>query len=457
MLPERGSKSLHVNPYGADWIRNEKSNINVVGSYYNDTIRNYGAHVSINTGDGNDNIVNYDDGIYATIRAGSGNDYISNWQAANISLDAGDGDDEINIGGSNSTVDAGNGNDDIETYGSGKSISINGGSGNDYVRVGGANMTINGGRDNDVFEFSYYNGSDHLIQYANGDGNDTLRNLRSNDLLHITDGNYSLQTIGNNLILTVGDGSMTLLDAANRKVRVKNSSGNIDVLNPDGSIVLHNEQSDVNIVGSSHADTIYSDMASNVLIDGGVGNDWIDTYYYNENSTILGGDGDDSIYNSAANSTMNGGAGNDSIHNWGDNISINGSSDNDTINNTGDNVTIVGGSGDDSIDLHYRIIGAYEDAYSCANVVQYAEGDGNDTIQGIAFTDLIHITAGGYFTQTVDNDLIISVGDGSMILLGAAKMSHFDTICQLVFSLMPVKIDNVPSKRRSEGTMKRRR
>ena len=106
---------------------------------------------------------------------------------------------------------------------------------------------------------------------------------------------------------------------------------------------------------------------------------------------------------------MNGGNGNDFICNYqeGENVSING----------GDYVTVNGGAGNDSIILA-RVRIAYADYSNPSTVIEYSSGDGDDTITGFDANDTLSI-AGSYTRSTVDNDVIFSVGNGSITLKDA--------------------------------------
>ena len=94
--------------------------------------------------------------------------------------------------------------------------------------------------------------------------------------------------------------------------------------------------------------------------------------------------------------SINAGAGNDSINVWEWN-----------------EVTVRGGTGDDTI------TGTGE-----GKVIEYASGDGNDVILGYDDDDIIRLVDGAdYTTQRSDDDAIISVGSGSILLKDAASQS----------------------------------
>ena len=166
----------------------------------------------------------------------------------------------------------------------------------------------------------------------------------------------------------------------------------------------------VRIYGNSGNDTI-KNSGERVTIYGGAGKDSVSSI--GDNVRIYGGAGDDSIYNSSGdNVTLDGGAGNDFIYNSsGDSLKIYGGAGNDFILSFFDNITLTGGKGNDSI-----TIASY---YSKNNVVKYAKGDGNDTITGFNSDDTLHITKGSYKVSTKNNDVIVKVSTGKIILKDA--------------------------------------
>ena len=166
--------------------------------------------------------------------------------------------------------------------------------------------------------------------------------------------------------------------------------------------------------GTSGSDTINNNVscADHVTIDTGAGNDYIhhSGYYvsgYNDGwqnggsyVSINGGDGDDYIRSS----------------NYVNYTTIEGGADDDYIFNTSSNyVTINGGDGNDIIQ---------NVTSSSGLLIQYSQGDGNDTISGFNENSTLEIGGGygTYVTQTSGNDVIVYVGDGSIVLSGAASL-----------------------------------
>ena len=157
-----------------------------------------------------------------------------------------------------------------------------------------------------------------------------------------------------------------------------------------------------------------------VTIDAGSGDDTIhsDNSYY---SKIYAGEGDDSIKNLAWNAlhvTIYGEDGNDYIHNMVPKVLIYGGSGNDVIDNSdakdNEDVTINGGAGDDYV---------YNDSQKI--LFQYATGDGNDLIEGFNETSTLQICGGNgtYSSQVSGDDIIVTVVDGKITLVGATSLA----------------------------------
>ena len=116
------------------------------------------------------------------------------------------------------------------------------------------------------------------------------------------------------------------------------------------------------------------------------------------NSTILGGDGSDSIDNNAKDSFINAGAGKDSI------------------SNSGSNVTLLGGTGDDQITLTTA---------AKNNLIRYYAGDGNDTIWGFGKDDSLNIWENdslvAWSSIAGGKNSIVKVGNNTITLVGVVE------------------------------------
>ncbi len=293
------------------------------------------------------------------------------------------------------TINAGGANDSIS--GVYMYSSINSGAGDDYIIArGGFYSMILGGSGNDTL------GCDHcFLSYVSGGANDDIiivlgySNIISGD---------STTKSGADIIVTVGDGKITLSGAAS-----------LSTLNIAGTLSSGNE-------GTSGNDSI-TNTVGGVSINALGGNDTI--VNAGDSVTIEAGAGNDEIFNGNLGSNSNGGenvsisggAGNDEIRNWhGNNATLlGGTGDDALINSYGDKVFLAGNAGDDSISLG-------EDATN--NLILYSSGDGNDLIQGFRADSTLQIGGGTgtYSKETVDSDIIVTVGDGTITLAGAASL-----------------------------------
>ena len=417
---------------GIDW--GNGGNKNIVGTSGADSIPNTVDGATISALAGNDTVANGGDSV--SIDAGAGNDYVYTWNSSNVTINGGAGNDYIQS--SMTSYYSSYGVDD--SY-----ISIDGGKGKDTIRVFGNSYsdgtltgyygsynTISGGADNDVISLS--SGSyGNKILYASGDGNDTIYGLDANDTLQISGAKYTTTTSGNNLIFTVGKGKITVVGGANTALSV---DGTLDDSTSGKNI--NNSNDNTLITGTAYDDTIYN-YGDNVSIDASNGNDSIRNI--GDSVTIDAGSGDDYIWNSIQSYyggyvSINGSAGNDSVFNWSDSVKIYAGAGDDSIHNEGSNVTIDTGDGNDTIEQwsygsygnnDTLIGGKGNDLISIYgsgnNLIQYANGDGNDTIYGLNSDDTLQISGAKYTTTTSSNNLIFTVGKGKITVVGGANIA----------------------------------
>ncbi len=431
-----GNNTSIVAGTGNDSIYNRSFYTTILGGAGKDTVYNHnGEWASINTGDGNDSIYNVstydDDGYYVTISGGAGNDTIKNEYGNYASIFAGIGNDSIYNRSYSTTINGGTGNDTMTNFNAALT-SVNGGAGNDLIKLGGdidyasGNVTVKGGTGKDTISIS---GSAHsnIIQYASGDGNDVIYGLGSTDTLKITGAKYTRSTVGNDVVLKVGKGSITLKDAASTTINIQGTlkgggststvqpapaPSSDDIYGTSGHDYLKVSVGGSAAYGYDGNDTI-TNYSNNVYISGGNGNDSIKSGSYASNVTVHGGAGNDKISVSGSDAQIYGETGNDSIYVVRcDNGYIDGGSGNDTIGVwSAVNLTLKGGTGDDRIELS-RLNNP-----SC--VIQYASGDGNDTVTGFSDNDTLKITGAKYTRSTVGNDVVFKVGSGKITLKNA--------------------------------------
>ena len=171
---------------------------------------------------------------------------------------------------------------------------------------------------------------------------------------------------------------------------------------------IYNNTSNTLISGSLGNDDISNSGDYNVTIDAGEGKNTIKNW--GRSALIISGSDDDYIDNHGKDSTIHAGGGNDFIYNSANYSIIYSEDGNDTIETSGigDDCTIVSGAGDDLLKIYNS---------SGNNLIQYAEGDGNDVVineKGRQSNFTLSITKGSY-TQAIDgNDLLVKVGNGSV-------------------------------------------
>ena len=410
---------------GGKTITNYNKNSLVSGTAYADTITNHAGGVTINGGNGNDSISNSTDSDYTI-----SNDY------------------------GYVTIDGGAGNDTIYNYD--PQVSINGGAGNDRISLSNCS-------DNDTIYGSGLAG--HLYQYASGDGNDSIYYFGASDTLSISGGQYTRSTVGNDVIIKVGEGSITLKDAKGTTINidgvesvtpdptppitltlistvnadntVKGTSGNDNLSNSVSSAVIYgyagndtinidnNSKSglqNITVFGGDGKDYIYNrstyytkPLFLNVLIDGGTNNDYIQSH--SRNSTLIGGEGHDTITSTGNEVSITGNAGNDSIDSSGEDATIYGGDGVDKIHSKGNNSYIDGGAGNDSLRSDPSN-NSYTTVSGGINVTMNG-GNGNDyiycwlndngSLKGGNGADTISVAGGDYVTVNggAGNDSII--------------------------------------------------
>lgn len=313
--------------------------------------------------------------------------------------------DTISNSSSFVTIDGGKGNDIIS---GGYYNSIAGGAGKDSINIVGYSTTVNAGAGNDAINISS-NYSNSLIQYASGDGKDVIYGFSSTDTLHITKGSYTTTTSGDDVVLNIGKGSVTFKDAIAGTLAIEDSKGNVKYIQAANHI---SNYSDTQVVSATAKRDYIENQGVKVTVNAAAGDDTIANY--GGNSKINGGDGDDLIGSSEAalHVKIDGGKGKDYIDSYGDYTSVSGGAGDDTITSySGYATTIKGGAGNDYISLG---------SSANYNIISYATGAGNDTVEGFGTDDVLRITKGSYNAKASGSDVIVTVGEGKITLKDAA-------------------------------------
>ena len=206
------------------------------------------------------------------------------------------------------------------------------------------------------------------------------------------------------------------------------------------------------ITGTSSADFILNHCVK-VTISTGNGNDIVNNLFNSDYNYYAN---DDLLYWSAECVSINTGAGNDSVYNnSGQYCTINTGTGNDYVDNdNGDDSTINTGAGNDSVISYWSedcIINTgagndsvcnYQSASCCTintgtendlisfdtsswgNIIIYSSGDGNDVIYGFNNNRItLSISGSSYSTEKSGDDIIVTVDDGKITLVGAASLS----------------------------------
>lgn len=184
------------------------------------------------------------------------------------------------------------------------------------------------------------------------------------------------------------------------------SRGVLTITENDGSKQIFNTKSNLSVVMNA---TRLSNYGSSVTIAGTAGDDTIFSHLNASKNAVRGGVGDDFVVIYDESSTVFGGAGNDKIAVYGGRNVLYGDDGMDffLINSGAGRNTIIGREGNDII--------ALED--SDTQIIVYNSGDGNDVVFGYDDNDRISIPV-KYNTTVSGDNVVITVGDGAMTLMG---------------------------------------
>lgn len=277
---------------------------------------------------------------------------MSDWIGSDL-LSGLDGNDTINGGtvlgpSSSDTLDGGNGDDVLNagrySYSSDK---LYGGEGHDTLIVkAGANSLYGGGGDDLLVSGSggLYSSSDYL---DGGSGNDTLQGGGG---LSGGDGDDLMSTNAFTGYATGGQGNDTISGtggAGYSNLTVDGGDGNDSI----DSYALNNH---LNVYGGEGNDTIEGGAQMNAKVDAGTGDDVVTAYRATGGPgdvTVLAGDGNDAVTatNYNGNCSVDGGIGDDvlSARTSQGSVTIDGGAGNDTLTSAHGVATLTGGEGSD--------------------------------------------------------------------------------------------------------------
>lgn len=302
----------------------------------------------------------------STVMGTDGKDWFTNWNANDVLISVGAGDDYVENRARRVNVLTGAGNDTIYNW---------------------QRATIDSGADNDFIE-NYYSNN----QIICGAGDDTVRNGAESTNTSITGdaGNDEIHNVADDVVINAGDGDDTI-DNSDENFQINAGGSNVSIDAGKGNDSIYGNNNYATINGGSGSDTI-------------TGNHW--------QSHISGDAGDDLIdITTYAYNTLDGGAGNDTIIAGGDGHSVNGGIGNDLINLSGTGLIISGGKGNDTI----------SGSDTASRLYQYKKGDGSDIIYGYNENDSIMISGAKFSTTTSGEDVIVKVGNFVAMTLIDAK------------------------------------
>lgn len=213
--------------------------------------------------------------------------------ADGIVVDAGDGDDEINVTQDKTTNDVTvevNGEQHTFTGPDTNNLIIRGGTGNDRVTVDSGvtvDLRIEGGDGND-----YVRG---------GSGNDKIRGGAGNDELYGAAGNDRIEAGEGNDVVSGGDGR-DYIDGSRGTDNLYGNAGNDVIYGGEGDDQIAGNEGDDFVEGSGGNDFVSGNEGDDV-VSGGRGDD-----------EIWGAEGDDVIYAGDGKDRLFGSSGNDTIY-----------------------------------------------------------------------------------------------------------------------------------------------
>ncbi len=177
--------------------------------------------------------------------------------------------------------------------------------------------------------------------------------------------------------------------------------------------VRSGQRTAVTLIGSDGDDTVYGGMGDD-LIDGGAGDDML--FGGSGNDRVNGGNGNDLIQGNTGDDTLVGNDGDDNIHGGSGNDVLTGGAGNDNLSGQGGNDTLIGHDGDDVLNG-----GAGRDALSGgAGQDQLRGGSQNDLLAGGTGNDELMGNSGHDTLAGEDGDDSLTGGQGQDAVDGGA-------------------------------------
>ena len=295
-------------------------NVVINGAEGRDWLINDAVNVVVNGNAGEDDILNHANNV--ELYGGTGNDAMQNQGGSNVKIYGDEDNDWIYNSGIDALIEAGEGYDNVENYGAG--TKIYGGKDDDYIynAMEGSESTIDGGADNDTI----LNGGND-VKIFGGDGEDSIDNTGNDVTIDGGDNDDKIiNSYGSNILINAGSGDKNLISVTGSSSKVTIEGGNVtgadliyngsdqahikgnkgyDLIENKGNHayiyggadddLLTNYGNYAHIYGEGGEDYIYSDNATDMVIDGGANAD--DIYAYHDiRALVLGGAGNDRIF-----------------------------------------------------------------------------------------------------------------------------------------------------------------
>jgi trimeric autotransporter adhesin len=385
-----------------------------------------------------DNVENMYVSGNATGTGNSADNYMTSNGGGNNTLVALDGNDTLVGGTGNDTLVGGAGNDIYQVHSSGTQIAENAGEGTDTVYAD-VNYTLSANLDKMYVVGTQLTGTgnsddNYLLSFT---GDNTLYGGAGNDILHAGTGVntlyggtgndvYGIHNSGDVIVEQAGEGTDTVWTDVNYTL-----SANLEKMYVVGS--------GLTVFGNNEGNYIASSSGDNNTLNGGIGNDRLDSG--TGVNQLIGGAGNDTytVHNSATKIVENAGEGTDTVYadvNYtlsanldkmyvvGTQLTGTGNSDdNYLLSFTGDN-TLYGGAGNDILHAGTGVNTLYggtgNDIYGIHNsgdvIIEYT-GEGTDTV----WTDVNYTLSANlekmYLVRAVDGtgnagDNLIAAYDG---------------------------------------------
>ncbi len=364
---------------------------------------------------------------------------------------AGDGDDTVLAGAADDTIYGGAGDDEI--FGNDGDEEVYGGIGDDTIITGDGQDVVYGGEGADLIDTRgpsplpdidypglYPADTDPLNDMDTvraGGGNDTVFTGDDADLISGFAGDDYLDAGFDDDTVYGGSGRDTIIGSEGNDQIDGGRGGDLifggldlsfpDAINFPDSFDLRPGNNQDTIFGNFGDDTIYgmddddslNGGEGNDLVFGGVDDDFIDGG--DGHDRLNGDDGDDTIIGATGRDTISGGAGNDSIEAGLDDDSVSGGDGDDSILGEGGTDSLVGDAGDDTIDG-----GSENDTiFGGTGADSLIGGFGDDLIS--LSTDRTPDTDADVAFGGADQDVFIGTGAGDTVF-GGSEGVDFDIL-----------------------------